>query len=76
LDLFERVKEKKQDLVTVFITGHGSLDTAIESLMRGVDGFVLKPFTQEEVLGAVDRAISRSRLKKENIRLILRWRKT
>jgi len=69
LELFERVKARKQDMVTIFITGHGTLDTAIESLMRGVDGFVLKPFTQEELLGAVDRAISRSRLQKENIRL-------
>lgn len=69
LDLFERVKEQSHDIVTVFITGHGTLDTAIESLMRGVDGFVLKPFTQEELLGTVDRAIHRSRLKKENIRL-------
>jgi two-component system response regulator GlrR len=40
LELFERVKEQNQDLVTIFITGHGTLDTAIESLMRGVDGFV------------------------------------
>lgn len=69
LELFERVKAQKLDMVTIFITGHGSLDTAIESLMRGVDGFVLKPFTQEELLGAVDRAINSSRLKKENIRL-------
>ena len=69
LELFERVKARKQDVVTIFITGHGTLDTAIESLTRGVDGFVLKPFTQEELLGAVDRAINSSRLKKENIRL-------
>jgi putative nucleotidyltransferase with HDIG domain len=69
LELFERVKAHSHDIVTIFITGHGTLDTAIESLMRGVDGFVLKPFTQEELLGAVDRAISRSRLKNENIRL-------
>jgi putative nucleotidyltransferase with HDIG domain len=69
LELFERVKEKQLDVVTIFITGHGTLDTAIESLMRGVDGFVLKPFTQEELLGAVNRSVNRSRLKKENIRL-------
>ena len=69
LELFERVKQLNQDIVTVFITGHGTLDMAIESLMRGVDGFVLKPFTQEELLGAVDRAVTRSRLQKENIRL-------
>ena len=69
LELFERVKARKLDVVTIFITGHGTLDTAIESLMRGVDGFILKPFTEEELLGAVDRAINSSRLKKENIRL-------
>jgi putative nucleotidyltransferase with HDIG domain len=69
LELFERVKAQKKDLVTIFITGHGTLDTAIDSLIRGVDGFILKPFTQEELLGAVGRAINSSRLKKENIRL-------
>ena len=69
LELFERVKNLNTDIVTVFITGHGTIDTAIESLMRGVEGFVLKPFTQEELLNAVDRAITRSRLQKENIRL-------
>jgi putative nucleotidyltransferase with HDIG domain len=69
LELFERVKAQQQDMVTIFITGHGTIDTAIESLMRGVDGFILKPFTPEELLGAVNRAINRSRLKKENIRL-------
>lgn len=69
LQLFERVKQLRPDIVTIFITGHGTLDTAIESLMRGVDGFVLKPFTQEELLNAVERAVTRSRLQKENIRL-------
>ncbi|MDH4161093.1 MAG: response regulator [Nitrospirota bacterium] len=69
LELFERVKKQKTDMVTIFITGHGTLDTAIESIMRGVEGFVLKPFTQEELVTAVDRAVTRSRLQKENIRL-------
>ncbi len=69
LDLFERIKKRKPDIVTIFITGHGTLDTAIESLMRGVEGFVLKPFTQEELVTAVERAVTRSRLQKENIRL-------
>jgi putative nucleotidyltransferase with HDIG domain len=69
LELFEQVKAGTQDVVTIFITGHGTLDTAIESVMRGVDGFILKPFAEKELLGAVDRAINSSRLKKENIRL-------
>ena len=69
LQLFDQVKGLNRDIVTIFITGHGTLDTAIESLMSGVDGFVLKPFTQEELLGTVERSMNRSRLQKENIRL-------
>jgi len=69
LELFAKIKEVNLDVVTVFITGHGTLDTAIEALMRGVDGFVLKPFTQEELLGTVERSMDRSRIQKENIRL-------
>jgi DNA-binding response OmpR family regulator len=69
LELFEQVKGLNRDIVTIFITGHGTLDTAIESLMSGVDGFVLKPFTQEELLNTVERSMNRSRLQKENIRL-------
>jgi putative nucleotidyltransferase with HDIG domain len=69
LELFGQVKERQQDLVTIIITGHATLDMAIESLTRGVDGFMLKPFTHEQLLGAVDRAINSSRLKKENIKL-------
>src|SRR3990170_3854324 len=69
LELFEQVRKLNPDIVTVFITGHGTLDTAIESLMRGVEGFVLKPFTQQELVSAVERAVTRSRLQKENIRL-------
>src|SRR4030067_1647126 len=67
LELFEQVRKLNQDIVTVFITGHGTLDNAIESLMRGVKGFVLKPFTQQELVSAVERAVTRSRLQKEKI---------
>ena len=35
LELFEQVKGLNRDIVTIFITGHGTLDTAIESLMSG-----------------------------------------
>jgi putative nucleotidyltransferase with HDIG domain len=69
MELFEKVRGLNRDIVTIFITGHGTIDTAIESLMSGVDGFVLKPFTQEELLGTVERSMNRSRLQKENIRL-------
>jgi len=69
LDLIERVKGLNQDVMIILITGHATLDTAIESLRRGADAFVLKPFTQEEILNAVSRTINRCRLKKENIRL-------
>ncbi|MFA5073882.1 MAG: HD domain-containing phosphohydrolase [Nitrospirota bacterium] len=69
LDLLERVRAEGHDSVVIFITGYGTIDTAVESLMRGVDGFVLKPFTEKQLITSVERAIKRSRMEKENIRL-------
>lgn len=53
----------------VVITGHGTVETAIESLKLGVQGFLMKPFTIKELKGAVHDAFIKTRLMKENIRL-------
>lgn len=69
LDLHQEVKRMRDDITTVVITGHGTIDTAIESLKRGIEGFILKPFTRDELLNTVEYALEKRRLVKENMRL-------
>jgi putative nucleotidyltransferase with HDIG domain len=68
--LIEKIrKEISTDLPIIVITAHGTLDVAIESMTHGTQGFVLKPFTPDEILGTVDDVITKDRIIKENIKL-------
>src|SRR3990167_6074000 len=70
LEFIKRIREEfSADTPVVVITGHGTIDTAIESMRYGAQGFVLKPFTPKELVEAVGHAIYKSQIIKENIKL-------
>ncbi|MBI3994907.1 MAG: response regulator [Nitrospirae bacterium] len=69
LELIDAAKKRDEGIAIVVITGHGTVNMAIESLKLGTLGFVIKPFTMDELLTAVRHATEKNRLIKENIRL-------
>jgi response regulator RpfG family c-di-GMP phosphodiesterase len=71
LSLLQAVKEIQHEITAIIITGNGTLDKAIESLHMGAQGFLVKPFTHQELLQAVAEALDRRRLILENMRLKL-----
>ena len=69
LELIDAAKKRDQGIAIVVVTGHGTVNMAIESLKLGTLGFVIKPFTKDELLTAVRHATEKNHLIKENIRL-------
>jgi len=69
LQTAQAVKELWPDIVCVVMTGFGTMDTAIQALQLGIDEFLVKPFTPDMLLSAVDKAIERANLRRENVRL-------
>ena len=69
LQAFHAIKEHNPDIVGVTITGYARVDAAIEALKLGMNDFLLKPFSPEEVTAAVSRALERKTLQQENARL-------
>jgi PAS domain S-box-containing protein len=69
MEAYRSIKEFNPDIVGVIITGYASIETAIEAVKLGFDGFVTKPFTPDELHAAVMKALERSRLDRENARL-------
>ncbi|MGC8785876.1 MAG: ATP-binding protein, partial [Anaerolineae bacterium] len=57
------------DVAGIIITGYGSMEAAIEALKLGLDDFLLKPFSLDDLRTAVAKVLSRKRLEKENERL-------
>jgi response regulator RpfG family c-di-GMP phosphodiesterase len=69
LELLERIAEQNINVLTVIMTGFGTVETAIEAMKKGAYDYILKPFKVEEVVHIVQRGLDRQRLQQENMRL-------
>ncbi len=66
LDVLRALKHKDQSISVLIITGHGTVETAVEAMKLGADDYLLKPFKSLEVLQlAVQRAHRYRDLKSE-----------
>ena len=66
LDLF---KEKEIASHVVMISGHGTVDTAVEALKKGAYDFIQKPLDLNRILLTVRHALDQGKLEKETKRL-------
>ncbi|MEA2639740.1 MAG: hypothetical protein QOF51_1134 [Chloroflexota bacterium] len=69
IELLRTIKQVYPDAAGIMITGHGTMDLAIAALQAGASGFLLKPFTTNELRLAAEDALAKSRVLKENLRL-------
>jgi response regulator RpfG family c-di-GMP phosphodiesterase len=69
LELIERITALQIPVLTVIMTGFGTVETAIEAMKQGAYDYILKPFKVEEVVHIVQRGLDRQRLQHENMRL-------
>ncbi|MCA9676459.1 MAG: response regulator [Kofleriaceae bacterium] len=69
LQLLEKITEHNINVLTVIMTGFGTVETAIEAMKKGAYDYILKPFKVEEVIHVVQRGLYRQQLQAENIRL-------
>ena len=61
LDLQNRLGDARKTLPIVFITGHGNVPTSVRAMKGGAVDFLQKPFNDDELIAAVQRALALSR---------------
>ncbi|MFQ5341279.1 MAG: GAF domain-containing protein [Anaerolineae bacterium] len=69
ITIFETIKKNQPDVVGIVVTGYPSMEAAIDALKRGFSGFVLKPFTPNELRQAVSDALERRQFERDYARL-------
>ena len=62
LDVFRRIHQRNPKIPVIFITGHGTTDTAIEAMKLGAFDYLLKPLELAHLRELVARAFAISRL--------------
>ncbi len=59
-------QEIDRDLVSIIMTGHGTIDTAVEAMKGGALDYILKPFRLNVVMPVLSRASAVRRLRLQN----------
>ena len=65
IDLLKLVTKKKNFTQVIMISGHATVQIAVEAIRLGAYEFIEKPFSKEKILNYVNRALESADLKKE-----------
>lgn len=65
IEVLGHLSELEPSVVPIIVTGHGTVDSAVESMKIGAFDFLTKPFEPERLLETVRRGMSLSMLRKE-----------
>jgi len=58
LDLLRTAHQISRQLVSVVMTGNGTLESAIEAMRVGACNYIVKPFDAQNILNALDHALA------------------
>lgn len=70
LEVLRQAKGMNRDVVVIIITGHGSLETAIEAIREGAYDYIKKPFKLQEMEIVFNNAVERVNLIRQNTQLL------
>lgn len=69
IELLKKIKERQPDCTVIIMTAFGTIQTAVEAMRQGAYDYITKPFSNEELVLAIERIVEVQSLKRENIEL-------
>ena len=72
LGILKAMHSEEPQVPVVMISGHGTIETAVQSIQYGAYDFIEKPFKSDRLLLIARRALEAARLARENAELRLR----
>lgn len=69
IGVLKKIKSIKPKIPVIMISGHGNIETAVQTIKYGAYDFIEKPFKSEKLLILISRAIESYNLARENIEL-------
>ena len=67
LDVQQLMVRTGRAIPIVFITGHGDVPMSVEAMKSGAVEFLLKPFRDQQLLDAIQRALARDRFERQRL---------
>lgn len=70
VEVMKQITRYAPETKVIILTGHGTLESAIEALRTGAEDYMLKPFEASTILDSIGRALSKNAQKKRKELLI------
>lgn len=69
IELLEKIRSTNNDLAVILITGHSSIESAVDAMRKGAYDYITKPIDLNKFEITIKNALENKRLKSENILL-------
>jgi len=72
IEILKEIKSVHPDVPVLMMSGHGTVETAVQAIKFGAYDFIEKPFTADRLLLLIERATEAAHLRRENAELRVR----
>lgn len=72
IELLKKIIKLEKNIPVIFITGHGSVEIAVDAMRLGAYDFMTKPINLEKLELIIQRALKQNKIEKENKNLIIK----
>jgi len=69
MEILQKIREKRPDIHVIIMTGFSTVQNAVEAMKLGAFDYLAKPFSDGELVLAIEKAIDKKRLIEENLSL-------
>jgi len=69
MEILQKIREKKPNVHVIVMTGFSTVENAVEAMKLGAFDYLAKPFSDGELVLAIEKAIDKKRLIEENLSL-------
>ena len=69
MEILQKIREKRPDVHVIVMTGFSTVQNAVEAMKLGAFDYLAKPFSDGELVLAIEKAIDKKRLMEENLSL-------
>src|SRR5438876_1645045 len=66
VEVLRQIKKRRPDIEVIVVTGHGTVQSAVQAMKAGAYDYVTKPFSLEELKLLLERVAGHLKLKTEN----------
>ncbi len=66
MEVLKKIREKDPTVLVIIITAYGSIESAVSACKFGANDYLTKPFSKEQLLFTIEKALKLRKLQEEN----------